>query len=71
MIASFQHEGTMNGDLCESCFERTLLKNLPKKRVIIMDNTAFHKKEVLQNLAGKLLANRDLFVAVFAGIQSH
>ncbi len=36
-----------------------------------MDNTAFHKKEVLQNLAGKLLANRDLFVAVFAGIQSH
>ena len=56
LIASFQYDGTMNGDLFESCFERTLLKNLPKKRVIIMDNAAFHKKEVLQNLAGKLLA---------------
>ena len=53
LITPFQYERTMNGDLFEHWFEKTLLKKLPKKRVIIMDNAAFHKKEVLQNLAGK------------------
>ena len=37
----------------EDWSEEELLKKLPKDHVIIMDNAAFHKKEVLQNLAGK------------------
>ena len=37
----------------EDRFEEELLKKLPKEHVIIMDNAAFHKKESLQNLAGK------------------
>ncbi len=43
----------MTSDLFERRFEKTLLKKQPQKRVIIMDNAAFHKKEVLQNLAKK------------------
>ena len=37
----------------EKWFEDELLKKLSKGHVIIMDNAAFHKKKVLQNLAGK------------------
>lgn len=37
----------------EKWFEGELLKKLAKGQVIIMDNAAFHKKKVLQNLAGK------------------
>ena len=39
--------------LFEDWFEDALLTNLPKEHVIIMDNAALYKKEVLQNLAGK------------------
>ena len=45
--------GTMKAAVFEQCFEEELLNCLPKGHVIIMDNAAFHKKEVLQNLAGK------------------
>ena len=43
----------MKASVVEDWFEEELLKKLPKDHVIIMDNAAFHKKEVLQNLAGK------------------
>ena len=45
----------MNAAVFEDWFEEDLLKKLPKDHVIIMDNAAFHKKESLQNLAGKYL----------------
>ena len=37
----------------EKWFEDELLKKLPKDHVIIMDNAAFHKKEVLYQIAKK------------------
>ncbi len=43
----------MKASVFEEWFEEELLKKLPKDHVIIMDNAAFHKKEVLQNLARK------------------
>ena len=43
----------MKASVFEKCIEDKLLSCLPNGHVIIMDNTAFHKKEVLQNLAGK------------------
>ena len=43
----------MKASVFEDWFEEELLKKLPKDHVIIMDNAVFHKKEVLQNLAGK------------------
>ena len=43
----------MKASVFEKWFEDKLLNCLPKGHVIIMDNAAFHKKEVLQNLARK------------------
>ena len=43
----------MKASVFEDWVEEELLKKLLKDHVIIMDNAAFHKKEVLQNLAGK------------------
>ncbi len=43
----------MKASVFEMWFEDELLNCLPKGHVIIMDNAAFHKKEVLQNLAKK------------------
>ena len=43
----------MKATLFEKWFEDKLLNCLPKGLVIIMDNAVFHKKEVLQNIAGK------------------
>ena len=45
--------GTMKASVFEKCFEDELLRCLLKGRIIIMDNTLFHKKEVLQNFAGR------------------
>ena len=53
MLAPHTYSGTMKASVFEDWFEEELLKNLPKDHVIIMDNAAFHKKEVLQNLDGK------------------
>ena len=53
LFASHTYSGTMKASVFEEWFENKLLKKLPKDHVIIMDNAAFHKKEVLQNLAGK------------------
>ena len=43
----------MKASVFEDWVEEEFLKKLLKDHVIIMDNAAFHKKEVLQNLAGK------------------
>ena len=53
LLAPHTYSETMKASLFEKWFEEELLKKLPKDHVIIMDNAAFHKKEVLQNLAGK------------------
>ena len=43
----------MKASVFENWFEEELLKKLPKDHVIIMDNAAFHKKEVLYQIAKK------------------
>ena len=48
---------SMKASVFEDRFEEKLLKKLPKDHVIIMDNAAFHKKEVLQNIAGNTRRN--------------
>ena len=53
LLAPHTYSGTMKASVFEDWFENKLLSCLPKGHVIIMDNAAFHKKEVLQNLAGK------------------
>ena len=53
LLAPHTYSGTMNASVFEEWFEEELLKKLPKDHVIIMDNAAFYKKEVLQNLARK------------------
>ena len=41
----------MNASVFEEWFENKLLSCLPKGHVIIVDNAAFHKKEVLYQIA--------------------
>ena len=53
LLASHTYSGTMKASVFKEWFEDKLLNCLPKGHVIIMDNAAFHKKEVLQNLARK------------------
>ena len=53
VLAPHTYSGTMKASLFEKWFEDKLLNCLPKGHAIIMDNAAFHKKEVLQNLARK------------------
>ena len=43
----------MKAAVFENWFEEELLKKLPKDHVIIMDNAAFHKKEVLYQIVKK------------------
>ena len=43
----------MKASLFEKWFEDKLLNCLPKGRVIIMDNAAIHKKEILYQIAKK------------------
>ena len=53
LLAPHTYSGMMKVSVFEDWFKKTLLKKLPKKHVILMDNAAFHKKEVLHNLAEK------------------
>ena len=53
LIASFPYSGTIKVLLFEEWFKDKLLESLPKGHVIIMDNAAFHKKEVLYQIAKK------------------
>ena len=58
-LASLTYSGTMKASVFEKWFENELLNCLPKGNGITMDNAVFHKKEVLQNLAGEILAEID------------
>jgi len=53
LFASHTYSGTMKASVFEEWFEDKLLNCLPKGHVIIMDNAAFHKKEVLYQIAKK------------------
>ena len=53
LLAPHTYCGTMKASVFEKRFEDKLLKKLPKDHVIIMDNAAFHKKEVLYQIAKK------------------
>ena len=53
LLAPHTYRGTMNVSVFEDWFENKLLSCLPKGHVIIMDNAAFHKKEVLYQIAKK------------------
>ena len=53
LLAPHTYSRTMNASVFEDWFENKLLSWLPKGHVIIMDNAAFHKKEVLYQLAKK------------------
>ena len=53
LLAPHTYSGTMKASVFEDWFEEDLLKKLPKDHVIIMDNAAFHKKEVLYQIAKK------------------
>ena len=53
LLAPNTYGGTMKASVFEKWFEDELLSSLLKDHVIIVDNASFHKKESLQNLAGK------------------
>ena len=53
LLAPHTYSGTMKASVFEDWFENKLLTCLPKGHVIIMDNAAFHKKEVLYQIAKK------------------
>ena len=53
LLAPHTYSRTMNASVFEDWFENKLLSYLPKGHVIIMDNAAFHKKEVLYQIAKK------------------
>lgn len=51
IIAPLQYDGTMNGVLFETWFERHLIPELPEYSVIVMDNASFHRKKKLYAIA--------------------
>ena len=56
----------MNASLFENRFEEELLKKLPKDHVIIMDNAACHKKEVLYQIAKKYYSQELIFLPPYS-----
>ena len=53
ILAPLQYDGTMDSTLFEFWFEQCLMRALPPKSVIVMDNAAFHRKSRLPLLAQK------------------
>jgi transposase len=53
IIEPLQYNGTMDSALFEAWFEMRLLRALPPKSVIVMDNASFHRKSKLIPLAEK------------------
>ena len=51
ILAPLQYEGTMDGLLFETWFQKCLLPILPADSVIVMDNATFHRKSKLLVLA--------------------
>ncbi|MEG0835800.1 MAG: transposase, partial [Christensenellaceae bacterium] len=50
-VAPLEYGGTTDSVLFEFWFENSLLKELDKGSIIILDNATFHKKAVLKSLA--------------------
>jgi hypothetical protein len=48
-VECYRH--TTDGAFFESCFEKRLLKEIPKGHTIIMDNAAFHRKKKPRKIA--------------------
>ena len=53
LLAPHTYSGTIKASLSEKWFEDKLLSCFPKRHIIIMDNAAFYKKEVLYQIAKK------------------
>jgi len=53
ILAPLEYHGTTDSALFEYWFENLLLPIIPEKSVIVMDNAAFHRKEILSVLAAK------------------
>lgn len=53
LISPFVYEGTMTSDLFEWWMENELLKKLPERSTIVMDNASFHRKAILREIAEK------------------
>ena len=51
ILAPLEYRGTTDSTLFEYWFEHLLLPVIPKESVIVLDNAAFHRKEVLRALA--------------------
>lgn len=46
-----QYDTTMTGEFFEAWFEEILLPEIPENRVIVMDNSSFHRKNKLNEIA--------------------
>ena len=64
------YSGMLKAFVFEKWFEEELLNCLPKGYVIIMDNAAFHKKNLVSNRK-KIFAGTNFPAAVFIGTQSY
>ena len=53
LVAPATFEGTCSKDLCLGWIDQILLKNLPPKQIIIMDNASIHKSKELRELIEK------------------
>ena len=51
IIEPLQYSGTMDSSLFETWFETRLLPSLPTNTLVVMDNAAFHRKNILFSLA--------------------
>ena len=51
LFAPLEYAGITDSVLFEYWFSELLLKELPPKSVIVMDNASFHRKEILRRLA--------------------
>ena len=51
ILSPLQYDGTMDARLFETWFETRLLRDLPSRSVIVMDNAAFHRKKRLNCIA--------------------
>ena len=57
LLAPHTYSGMLKASVFEDWFENKLLSCLSKRHVIIMDNAAFHKKEVLYQIAKNIRRN--------------
>jgi len=51
ILAPLEYAGITDSVVFEYWFSKLLLKELPPKSVIVMDNASFHRKEILHKLA--------------------